>query len=298
MGLAELHSSEAWWGGKIHRNERGLYVGIEQTIPELWVLPYPSKERIRNNLRLIYGIGEKTERQLAAEGYKTLDHLQQHPRWGRAAQEVLRLIAEEQVERLRRYGAKDDEVIGFFRDDDLVLLDLETTGFYQAQPLFLIGVIAFSEARPVLTQYVARDYGEEAAALMGFIQEHGGKRLMISYNGRAFDYPYLMARLRYHGFSDGFKPFQLDLLPPTRQRFRSSLPNCRLQTVETHLLGVGRSESFSGGQIPELYHRFVTERQPKILREVIEHNAQDLFSMATLTRLLSEGWRLPKEAYS
>lgn len=289
-------AAEDWWGGVIRENERGRHVYVERQIHEPWILPFPEKDRIRRNLRLVYGIGEKTESQLVKAGYASLELLQDHPRWGKAAREVLRLISENQVERLRRYGAKEDEIIGFFRDSDLVLLDLETTGFYQAQPLFLIGVIAFVGKRPVLSQYIARDYGEEASALAGFLHDQGTKGLMVSYNGRTFDYPYLLARLRFHGFREDFRPFQLDLLPPTRQRFRASLPNCRLGTVESHLLGVGRTESFSGGQIPELYHRFVTERNPRILREVIEHNAQDLLSMATLARLLSEEWRARKES--
>lgn len=287
----DLESVQNWWGGSIRENERGCYVHVQQDIPNQWILPFPEKERIRRNLRLVYGIGEKTEQQLTESGYGTLDQLASHPRWGRAASEVLRLITENQVDRLRRYGAKDDEIIGFFQNTDLLLLDLETTGFYQAQPLFLIGIIAFVDQRPILVQYVARNYAEEAAALAGFIHDFGAKQLLVSYNGRTFDYPYLMARLRYHGFKEAFRPYQLDLLPSTRQRFRSSLPDCRLRTVETHLLGVGRTESFSGGSIPDLYHRFVTEQNPRMLLEVIEHNAQDLLSMASLTRLLTEGWR-------
>ena len=280
-----------WWGGEIRRNNGGEYTHLQQEIHENFVLPFPKAEKIRSNLKLVYGIGEKTEAQLRADGYDTIDMLAKHPRWGRAAGEIIRLIELGNFERLRRYGAKEDEIVGFFDRSQVVLLDLETTGFSQVQPLFLVGVVTFAEQNMVLTQYLAKTYEEETAVLKGFLEDCGKKTLMVSFNGRTFDYPYLKARCRYHNIENQFEPFQLDLLPPTRRAYRNSLPNCRLRTVEELLLGVGRNESFSGSAIPDLYHRFVIEKEPRLLTEVISHNAQDLLSMAALIRLLSVGWQ-------
>jgi uncharacterized protein YprB with RNaseH-like and TPR domain len=280
-----------WWGGQIRRNSDGEYTFLQQEIHENFVLPFPKAEKIRSNLKLVYGIGEKTEAQLRIDGYDTIDKLAVHPRWGRAAREIIRLIDSGNFERLRRYGAKEDEIVGFFDRSQIVLLDLETTGFSQVQPLFLIGVLAFTGQNMVLSQYLAKTYEEEAAALRAFLEECGKKTLMVSFNGRTFDYPYLKARCLYHKIKIQFDPFQLDLLPPTRRAYRNLLPNYRLRTVEELLLGVGRNESFSGSAIPELYHRFVIEKEPRLLTEVIAHNAQDLLSMAALIQLLSVGWQ-------
>lgn len=276
-----------WWGGEVRCNEKGEFILIEESIDQHSALPFPGVDRIRRNLRLVYGIGEKNEEALRKEGYQSLDDLAAHHRWGRAARELLSLIDERRLDRLLRYGAKEDEVLGFFSQDDLVVLDLETTGFYQVQPLFLIGTLSFIGEKLMLRQYIARNYEEESAVLAQFLADYGHKNVMVSYNGRTFDYPYLKARMRYHQFDAEFNPFQLDLLPPTRRAYRPSLPNFRLRTVEESLLGVYRTETFSGGEIPELYHRFIVDEDPKLLTEVIEHNAQDVISMASLLRILN-----------
>lgn len=280
-----------WWGGDVVANALGEYVQISLPIRDRLVMPFPNVDRIRRNLRLVYGIGAKIEEELRQEGYQTLDDLAGHPRWGRAAGELLRLVDGRRLDRLQRYGAKDDEILGFFNRSHLVVLDLETTGFYQVQPLFLIGTITFDDEGPVLRQYLARNYDEEPAALRAFMDNCGRKTVMVSYNGRSFDYPYLTARFRYHRLEAEFAPFQLDLLPPTRRSYRSTLPDCRLRTVEEELLGVHRTETFTGAKIPELYHRFIAEGDPRLLTEVIEHNAQDILSMASLLQLLSAGWQ-------
>ncbi|HHZ20287.1 MAG TPA: hypothetical protein GX391_07260 [Firmicutes bacterium] len=281
-------AGETWWGGEVCTSTRGEFVCRQKKIGQEYVLAFPSLDLIRRNFRLIYGIGAKTEELLRKSGYQTLADLTGHPRWGKAAKEVINLIEERKLDRLRRYGAKDEEILGFFCGEQLVFVDLETTGFSQLQPLFLIGTMSFAGERLVIKQYLARDYAEEAAVLAGFLRDCEAKAVMVSFNGRSFDYPYLLARLAYHGFTHSFNPFQLDLLPPTRRAFRDTLPDCRLRTVEEQLLGVARHETFSGVKIPELYHRFVTEKNPRLLTEVIEHNARDLLSMAALVRLLAE----------
>lgn len=276
-----------WWGGEVKANARGEFVLIEEEIAQETTMPFPGVDRIRRNFRLIYGIGEKNEELLHSQGYQSLDDLAKHQRWGRAARELLTLINERRLDRLLRYGAKEDEILGFFNQNDLVILDLETTGFYQVQPLFLIGTLSFRGNKLILRQYVARNYEEEPAILHEFLADYGNKSVMVSYNGRSFDYPYLKARLRYHRFVEEFNPFQLDLLSPTRRAYRPSLANFRLRTVEENLLGVYRSETFSGGDIPDLYHRFIMEGDTKLLSEIIEHNAQDVISMAALLRILN-----------
>ena len=203
-------------------------------MPEKIALPFPGPELLLNNLQLVYGIGPRTAAALRASGYDNLEKLAAHPKWGAAAAEILRLVARKELRRLQGYGAREEELIGFFSRPEIVFLDLETTGFSPAQPIFLVGLLFFTGERPYLLQLLARDYSEEEAVL----EAAGGLlsrfQVAVSYNGRSFDFPYLAARMRFFGLPP-VNPHHLDRSPGP-EVFPATVPNCQLRTAARHLL--------------------------------------------------------------
>ena len=169
-----------------------------------------------------------------------------------------------------------------------VFLDLETTGF-SSTPLFLAGTMFERDGRLMCTQFLARDYSEEpalVAALDGLLGRHG---VCITFNGKSFDLPYLRERAKYHRIDLGCDPGQLDLLHLARRMWRESLPNCRLTTLERHILGRVRSGDVPGWEVPCIYHEFVHTGDARRLVGVIRHNLLDVVSMAELLICLAEG---------
>jgi uncharacterized protein YprB with RNaseH-like and TPR domain len=179
------------------------------------------------------------------------------------------------------------------RPERTAFIDTETAGLH-GRPLFMVGIgrYAGGAAAPgamTLTQYFARSYAEEAGLLHEFARVLGEVDLLISFNGKAFDWPFVRDRMVYHRLACDHAFAHLDLLHPSRRRWRAQLPNCRLQTLERYLCGRWRSGDIPGNQIPQRYHDFVREQDPALIAPVFHHNRLDLITMIELLSALIGG---------
>lgn len=165
--------------------------------------------------------------------------------------------------------------------EEVVFLDLETAGLGSA-PLFLIGVLVWADKGLQALQYFARDYAEEAAVIDLFLAAHQDRRLLVTFNGKSFDLPFLRARAAATGIPFGWAPWHLDLLHASRRAWGKVLPDCRLQTLERFICHRSRSGDIGGEQIPEAYHAFVRTGDATEMVEVIRHNLLDLVTLAEL----------------
>ncbi|MCY3024163.1 MAG: ribonuclease H-like domain-containing protein, partial [Planctomycetota bacterium] len=170
---------------------------------------------------------------------------------------------------------------------DVLLLDLETTGL-DSTPLFLIGALTLEEDGLVARQFFARHYGEEPAAIALFLESAAEKRLLVTFNGKSFDVPFLRMRAAVNRVPYAMRPAHLDLLHECRRAWRQGLPNCKLQTLERHVCGRQRHGDIPGSEIPEAYHEFVRTQDAAQMVQVVEHNLLDLVTMAELLVKLPE----------
>lgn len=248
---------------------------------------FPGTDLILRNLRLIYGVGVATEASLRETGYRTIPDLLRHPRWNRQAGEILRAVSKSDVDRLACYGASDVELLSFYRPETVRFIDIETTGLYHLQPVFLVGILYFENGQGCIRQLLARNYAEERAILKETVDELKAACVIASFNGRSFDLPYLKSRLNYHRLDAIAQNWHLDLLRSTRRNYRDRVPNCRLVTIEKHILGEEREDDLPGALVPEFYQRFLDSNDRRYIDPILRHNACDLLSMAKLLHLLT-----------
>ena len=268
-------------------NAFGTYLVLEDTHPAIAELPSQDAGLMCEHLQLLYGIGPVTEGRLKEEGYRTLMDLQAHPRWKEQAQEIVACIEQADVRGMRRLGARDGDILPYFCREDIVYLDIETTGLWSTQPLFLVGLLFYQQGQLKSRQLLARTLQEEKPLLAGLIEELERFALIITYNGRNFDIPYIenrtvAHRLFYRSFHE-----QIDLLYHARRHFRGVLPDCRLVTLEEHLLGKKREGDIPGYLIPATYYRFVRTRDPQLLTGILAHNRDDLLAMEGMLPLVT-----------
>jgi uncharacterized protein YprB with RNaseH-like and TPR domain len=169
-------------------------------------------------------------------------------------------------------------------------IDTETAGWH-GRPLFLMGLVQLRRGELVVTQYFARNYAEEAGLLTQFAAVMPEWKLLVTFNGKAFDWPFVRDRMVYHRIECEPSFAHVDLLHPSRRRWRSELPNCRLQTLERYLCGRWRSGDIPSEQIPQRYHDFVREQDARIIAPIFHHNRLDLIAMMELLIALVEGKR-------
>lgn len=166
-------------------------------------------------------------------------------------------------------------------------LDIETGGF-SGTPVFLIGLV-FLDQRPLtVRQFLARDYPEEETILRALAELAVQRDTWVTFNGRSFDEPMLRDRATLYRVALMPPRLHVDLLHAARRAWGSSLPNCRLTTLEQHILRRARIGDIPSSDVPDLFHHFMRTGNAAPLRPVLEHNRIDLVSATELLVRLSD----------
>jgi len=171
----------------------------------------------------------------------------------------------------------------------LICLDVETTGLGTGTGTlaFMVGVGSWDGAQFTVRQFVLADHSQERAMLAGLEAALGDDSALVTYNGRSFDWPLIVARFRLHRRQPPRPAGQLDLLPISRRLWKHRLADARLATVEQHICGVRREHDLSGALVPQRYFDYLARREPQLLVDVAEHNRQDIVSLALLVQALA-----------
>jgi len=179
--------------------------------------------------------------------------------------------------------------LGLAAPGEAVYLDIETTGFYarSGDLVTLVGLVYGDGPERVLEQYFATAPAAERAVLQAAARRLREFRLALTWNGDAFDLPFLSARAEAQGLAWPALA-SADLLPVCRRwNYQTrTLPNCRLQTVMAHFR-LGRADSHGGGEMVEAYWRWVEAGDPADRDLILAHNADDLLLLPDLVPYLA-----------
>jgi uncharacterized protein YprB with RNaseH-like and TPR domain len=170
----------------------------------------------------------------------------------------------------------------------VLLLDLETCGLAGAA-LFLIGILRCIDGALWVELLLARHYGEERAVLQSFWQSLSTCDVLVTFNGKTFDWPMVLDRSRRHlmfRHSLPQQPLLIDVLHHARRRWKRQVPNCRLQTLEQIICGRRRVGDIPGHRIPGAYAEYVRSGFEREMESILYHNAVDLITLLDLTMRL------------
>jgi uncharacterized protein len=170
--------------------------------------------------------------------------------------------------------------------ESFAFLDTETSGLSGGTGTyaFLVGVGKFINDEFVLQQFFMRDPSEESALLEGLGEFLASAKVLVTFNGKAFDAPLLVTRYTLHNIPVPFKDFaHLDLLPLARRLWRDRLESRALKYLEENILLAPRTvEEVPGYEIPYLYFDYLRDGDARPLKGVFYHNAMDVVAMAAL----------------
>jgi uncharacterized protein YprB with RNaseH-like and TPR domain len=185
-------------------------------------------------------------------------------------------------------GLYDPPERGLFRrfgHRRVLYLDIETCGL-SAAPVFLVGLCMVVDRNLVLRQLFARDYAEEKALLSELHRLAREHDFLVTFNGKAFDVPFLRDRAIHHRLDPPIDLPHLDLLWMARRRWKELLPDCKLKTIEWRVLRRRRAGDVGGAEIPGLYHDYVKRGETHRLLPVFHHNLLDVVAMVELTPVI------------
>ena len=166
-----------------------------------------------------------------------------------------------------------------------LFLDTETTGLAGGTGTcaFLVGLGWWERGGFQVEQLFLRDYDEEHAVLYALAERMAERPVLVTYNGKSFDWPLLETRFRLTRQiePEAFRA-HLDLLHPARALWRLEWGTARLAELERHVLGIERGPDILGELIPRLYFDFLRGGSAEPLVPVFRHNQSDLASLAAL----------------
>ena len=175
-------------------------------------------------------------------------------------------------------------------------LDTETTGLSGGTGtcVFLAGVGAIEADGFRVRLFFMRDYDEEAAMLHALAACLRSYDVLVTYNGKAYDSPLLETRYRLKRQANPLERMHhIDLLHAARRLWNARMPDCRLGTLESEILGVERRGDVPGALIPQRYFEYLRTGQATRLRPVFHHNVLDIVSLGCLSTILLAAYAAP-----
>jgi hypothetical protein len=174
-------------------------------------------------------------------------------------------------------------------DDTSIFFDIETTGFSPANTtLYMIGCARKDGKHICVDQFFAETPEEEPLVLSAFLEILAGYDTIISFNGVGFDVPYLKAKCDQYDIPESFKDYHyLDIFKCVSElKFLLKLPNYKQKTIES-FLGLPRDDTFTGGDLINVYHDYVRQPTEEACHLLHLHNYEDVIRMIDLLPILS-----------
>ncbi|MDQ0271031.1 ribonuclease H-like domain-containing protein [Cytobacillus purgationiresistens] len=173
---------------------------------------------------------------------------------------------------------------------DLFFFDTETTGLGggAGNTIFLLGYASITDSKVKLKQHILPNPGGEIPLYKSFL-ESVDYTTMVTYNGKAFDWPQVKTRhtlIREH--LPKLPPFgHFDLYHASRRMWKHKLERTKLSIVEKEVLGIERQGDIPGFLAPMIYFDFVETRNPEGMLGILKHNEIDILSLISLYTHLS-----------
>src|ERR1700738_4321223 len=171
-----------------------------------------------------------------------------------------------------------------------LFLDTETTGLAggDGTSAFLIGLAWWDAGALQVEQFFMRDFGEEHAILCEVAARIAERPVLVTFNGKAFDWPLLENRFTMtRSIAVPRLAAHLDLLHPARALWKLRLGSVRLVERERHVLdaarlGWHRQDDVLAALIPQHYFDYLRGGPAEPLAGVVRHNQMDLRGLAAV----------------
>ena len=202
----------------------------------------------------------------------------------------------------------------YFKGLKTGILDIETTGLNPSKNKFILGGLYDCDSN-TMHQCFAENRNEESSALICLLHELSKLDMVITYNGKHFDLPFIEKRrqvlsnaLSYVSYDNiqnasskdsllirktaAFQlPYNLDLylVLNGHSPLKRFVPNLKQKTVENYMgLWQSRSDEISGAESVELYNEYEKTGDNSLREKILLHNNDDVLQLTRLVKVISK----------
>ncbi|CAM2832545.1 ribonuclease H-like domain-containing protein [Hathewaya histolytica] len=181
-----------------------------------------------------------------------------------------------------------DEVYDKYGLKNVAFFDIETTGFNKVSDVIMLVSLGYYLDREkfYIKQYYAEYVEDEESIMQELKKDISGFNFWCSYNGIAFDEPYVKKKMEIHHIDFTAPENHIDLyrlIKPYYTQF--GLQRCNLKTIEKYL-GIERKDQIDGGLSAQLYKQYLYTNNEEIRDTIMLHNYEDVLNLPILFNLL------------
>lgn len=151
---------------------------------------------------------------------------------------------------------------------DLLFFDIETTGLSpDTSYLYLIGCMYFDNGAVIHKQFMAESVNEESGLIEAYYELLGSRSVLVNFNGCTFDIPYIDKKALRFGIANPNPGIGVFDLYSCLRRYKKlfGLGSMKQKSLEI-FCGLNRRDTFDGGELIEVYSRFIALRRLEEVR--------------------------------
>lgn len=172
-----------------------------------------------------------------------------------------------------------------------IFFDIETTGFAAKNThLYMIGVLYVCPNTNTFNtiQWFLDDYNDEEKIISSFFEFTKNYSILMHFNGKGFDIPYLEAKAETYNIHFNFDSYEhIDLYKiASKIKHLFKTENIKLKTLE-QFFDLHRDDEFSGKELISVYDEYMKTKDARLKNFLILHNFEDLKGMLTVINLLA-----------
>ena len=179
----------------------------------------------------------------------------------------------------------------YFNGMEPCVLDIEATGLDRSRcKAVLIGLLMRTASGVRITQFLAENHYEEAKVLdaaMDYLEDNNAGYL-ITFNGCAFDVPFMNARLDANFLGRQLKMYHFDLYRFLRKctDIKDRLESMSQMSIENHY-GIlsDRKDTITGRESVALFDQYAVSGNSTVEKIILTHNREDVLHLHRLMYL-------------
>lgn len=184
----------------------------------------------------------------------------------------------------------------YFKGMNYAIFDIETTGLSPKTCQVILSGFIFPRGNGEfeVLQYFAETLSDEAEVLQSTIRALDNVNFIITFNGKAFDIPFVEKRINKLNINSWKKVsdiYNLDIYKVVRNYsdIKQFVPNLKQKTLENFMgLYTTRDDQIDGGKSVEQYYEYLVTKDSQLEKTILLHNADDVKQLYRLCKILEK----------
>ncbi|SHJ70986.1 hypothetical protein SAMN02745248_00772 [Hathewaya proteolytica DSM 3090] len=180
------------------------------------------------------------------------------------------------------------EIYTKYKLNSILFFDIETTGFNKvSDTIVLVSLGYYTDYNEFYIQQFYAEYIEDEINIIKELEKYLPEfETWCSYNGIAFDEPYIKTKMQMYKMDFKCPENHFDLYRKIKPYYTQfGLHRCNLKTIEKYL-GIERKDQIDGGFSAQLYKQYLYTNNDDIRDTIMLHNYEDVLNLPLLFKLI------------